>query len=69
MQFTVPCAPWLGADGPHPLATGTYAVGVQCIGPALAGCALQGAQVTATFFLLASPAPGLCQIGPCARLR
>jgi BNR/Asp-box repeat len=69
MQFTVPRAPWLGADGPHPLAPGTYTVGVRCIGPAIRWCALQGVQATATFFLLASPTPGLCQIGPCARLR
>jgi BNR/Asp-box repeat len=69
MQFTVPRAPWLGADGPHPLAPGTYTVGVRCIGPTIRWCALQGVQATATFFLLASPTPGLCQIGPCARLR
>jgi BNR/Asp-box repeat len=69
MQFTVPRVPWLGADGPHSLAPGTYTVGVRCIGPAIKGCALQGAQATTTFFLLASPTPGLCQIGPCARLR
>src|SRR5437763_1447080 len=29
MQFTVPRAPWLGADGPHPLAPRTYTVGVR----------------------------------------
>src|SRR5919197_4670670 len=51
MQFTVPHVPWLGADGPHSLAPGSYTIGVQCIGPAIRWCALQGVQDTATFFL------------------
>ena len=67
-ELTVPTTAWLTADGPQPLAPGTYPVGVQCIAPTAGGCALQPAQATARF-RLRGPAPQRCAAGqPCASL-
>lgn len=67
-QFTAPSLPWLGPDGPVPGATGDYRVGVQCLGPLVAGCALQEAQAEAVFHLTGS-SPSRCLAGqPCVEL-
>jgi photosystem II stability/assembly factor-like uncharacterized protein len=67
LTFTVPAIPWLGADGPHPLLPGDYAVGVQCLASAQPGCLLRGPQVGAVFHLV-GPTPAECKQGPCGQL-
>lgn len=67
-SFTVPSAAWVTAAGPHALVSGTYNVGIRCVGPVEPGCGLRGAQASATFRLVAPP-PTLCAAGQaCARL-
>jgi hypothetical protein len=68
MQFAVPQAPWLAANGPRPLSPGEYQVGVQCVGPNLEGCALKSAEASATFSLH-GPTSNRCLNGPCATLQ
>jgi hypothetical protein len=67
LQFTVPAVPWLGARGPQALVPGMYTVGIQCVAPRAPGCALDGAQATATFDLTGKT-PTECTQGPCSRL-
>lgn len=68
LSFQVPTVPWLSDQGPQPLQTGDYTVGLQCLGPGLNGCALQEAQITATLHL-EGPTPSTCQENqPCANL-
>ncbi|GEM_PF-579087 len=70
--LTVPATAWLGADGPHPLQPGPYAVEIACIPPQFslpkpATCG--GVHLSATFHLEA-PAAKRCTPGqPCAWLR
>lgn len=56
LQFTVPLAAWIGADGQHDLVDGDYSVGVQCIGVPVKGCALTESTLTASFHLRGAPA-------------
>ncbi len=67
LQFTVPVAPWLKADGPHPMKPGDYTVGLQCLGPDQSGCALVESQ-TNTIFHLQGPVSNACQAGSCGTL-
>lgn len=47
---------------------GDYAIGIQCLGPDLQGCATREAQASATFHL-EGPVPQKCQVGQsCATL-
>jgi hypothetical protein len=67
LHFTLPVAPWLKADGPHPIKPGDYTVGVQCLGPDQSGCALVEAQTSAIFHLQ-GPVSNACQDGSCGTL-
>lgn len=71
MQFTVPSAPWLEADGAHSPVPGDYTVGVQCLAPPggqlAGGCATGPAQASAAFHLT-GPAPAACAPNNCASL-
>jgi hypothetical protein len=67
LRFTTPVAPWLKADGPHPMKPGDYTVGLQCLGPDQTGCALVESQ-TKTIFHLHGPVSNACQEGSCGRL-
>lgn len=74
-RFTVPAAPWLGANGIQPLVPGAETVGIQCLdrpvlptkGPGFVPCPRQPAQATATFHLTGAGSPD-CSAGPCGRL-
>ncbi len=73
MTLTVPSTAWLSAGGPAPLEPGQYAVGVQCPGPEITGCALRPAEASTNFRLL-GPAQGAnagrCRgSNPCAELQ
>ncbi len=66
--FSAPSVPWLGPQGPRPVQDGDFAVGVQCLGPLVPGCAAQEAQAAATFRVTGSQ-PSRCGQGqPCAEL-
>jgi hypothetical protein len=68
ISFSVPDVPWWGAQGPHPVKDGDYAVGVQCLGPLVPGCANQEALAT-TSFQVSGATPTRCDQGqPCAKL-
>ncbi len=68
IDFTAPSVPWWSPLGPAPVQNGDYAVGIQCLGPLVPGCANQEAQATATF-QLAGAEPKRCGPGqPCAEL-
>ncbi|HEX7975124.1 MAG TPA: hypothetical protein VF498_12005 [Anaerolineales bacterium] len=53
-QFTVPALPWLGSNGPEPLADGDYSISLQCLGPQRNGCATIEGSPSATFHLQGS---------------
>jgi hypothetical protein len=67
LKFTTPIAPWLKADGPHPMKPGDYTVGLQCLGPDQSGCALVESQ-TNTIFRLQGPVSNACRGGSCGML-
>ena len=70
--LVVPDAPWYvvyhGQPSVHPLASGTYAVGVECI-TSISGCALRGAQAQVHVRLVAPRATWCTAHVPCGSLR
>ncbi|MGH9069647.1 MAG: hypothetical protein ACRDX8_00425 [Acidimicrobiales bacterium] len=67
-SFKVPATAWLEADGAHPLTSGTYQVGIQCLDVNAGGCDYDPSQGDAAF-TLAAPPPKLCAAGePCGHL-
>ncbi len=75
LSFTIPQAPWLSADGPHPLDAGDYPVVLQyldmssnsCPTPSLKGCMVE-IQAAAPFHLTQASSGPACPDLTCARL-
>jgi len=72
-RFTVPMAPWLGSEGPHPLMPGNFAVSVTCLTPPVAGSFSGFSKgcsppITSTFHLT-GPTTDRCRDARCAWLR
>jgi hypothetical protein len=75
LSFTVPQAPWLSADGPHPLDAGDYPVVLQyldmssdpCPTPSLKGC-MREIQAAAPFHLAQGSSGPACPDLSCGRL-
>jgi hypothetical protein len=69
--LVVPDAPWYvvyhGLPSVHPLASGTYAVGIECITPS-SGCALGGADAQVSVHLVAPRATWCTARVPCGSL-
>lgn len=64
----VPETAWLDGGAVHPLVSGTYQVGLECLVPQTRGCGTRSAQASVAFHLIA-PAPLRCVSGrPCAQL-
>jgi hypothetical protein len=63
----VPRAPWLEADGIHPLRPGDDVVGIGCLPGLPRSCDRSIPGPTATFHLTGSGSPR-CQVGPCATM-
>ncbi len=53
MQLRVPKTAWMASDGPHPLANGTYRIGIQCVGVQIRGCGLAPSEASTTLRLTA----------------
>ncbi len=67
LQFTTPSIPWLSNNGPQPLTSGDYLVGVQCLGADLSGCAQREALASASLHV-DTASPRSCPEKECARL-
>ncbi len=68
INFNAPSVPWWGSQGPQPVQDGEYAVGVQCLGPLVPGCANQEALATASFQVVGAQPSRCGQAQPCAEL-
>jgi hypothetical protein len=68
LHFTVPALPWMGAEGPHPLAPGAYSVTIVCLTPPAAGRYIHCPPPLTAMFHLTGPVPTLCNAGPCGQI-
>jgi len=67
-SVAVPDTAWLEPNGVHPLESGSYPIGLQCLGPLVRGCGGAPSQGEAIFHLMA-PTPARCASGqPCGEL-